>query len=63
MAENEMPNAADLGDALDACVDLIEGWAYGPLFKAAGVEWPNGVCQAPALMDAKTLLRRIGRLR
>jgi hypothetical protein len=42
--------------ALAACVDLIETWAYGPLFQRAGITWPNGQCEAPALVEAKRLI-------
>lgn len=51
-----MAKDAQMRDALAACVDLIEGWAYGPLFEKAGVKWPDGICQAPALLEAKRLL-------
>lgn len=46
--------------ALAHLVDLVEGWAYGPLFKNAGVEWPDGTCQAPALVKAKALIAKAG---
>jgi hypothetical protein len=42
--------------AIIGLVALTEGWAYGPLFKKAGVQWPNGVCQADALVHAKRML-------
>lgn len=42
--------------ALAGCVDLIEGWAYGPLFERIGITWPDGKCSAPALLMAKALL-------
>jgi len=49
---------AELVEALIAAVDLLEGWAYGSIV-GAGVLWPNGVCQAPALVKAKALLKRV----
>lgn len=52
----DTPDAALLRVMLADCVALIEGWAYGPLFQAAGIEWPGGVCRAPALVAAKAAL-------
>jgi hypothetical protein len=49
----------ELARAVARCVDLIESWAYGPLFRNAGVQWPGGECQAPALTEAKALLLRL----
>ena len=57
---NEEYAVEDLATALRGCIDLIEGWAYGPLFEKAGIQWPNGVCQAPALVKAKKLLQDLG---
>lgn len=45
-----------LRSALWGTVHLLEGWAYGPLFEKAGVIWPAGKCQAPALLAAKKLI-------
>jgi hypothetical protein len=50
------PAEAELRAALAQCVDLIEAWAYGPLMQKAGIEWPHGVCEAPALVNAKRLI-------
>jgi len=45
-----------LKEALRGCVDLIEDWAYGPLFNKTGIQWPDGKCRAPALLEAKRIL-------
>jgi hypothetical protein len=50
------PTNSELIGALAACIELIEGWAYGPVFRKAGVQWPEGVCTAPALVEAKRLV-------
>jgi hypothetical protein len=42
--------------ALRGTVHLIEAWSNGPLFKNAGVIWPEGGCQAPALLEARLVL-------
>lgn len=47
---------ATVVSALAHLIDLVEGWAYGPLFEKAGVQWPDGKCQAPALVKAKEII-------
>ena len=42
--------------ALIGTITLIEKWANGPLFKAAGITWPEGGCNAPALLAARAAL-------
>lgn len=46
----------ELAEALADCVNLIEAWAYGPMFDK--VQWPEGVCMAPALLKAKALTKQ-----
>jgi len=43
----------ELEVALRGAIGLIEAWSNGPLFKNAGVIWPEGGCQAPALIAAR----------
>lgn len=51
------PAQRELATALAKCVDLIEAWAYGPVFNH--IKWPGGRCQAPALVKAKELLAKL----
>lgn len=42
---------------LKALCSLAENWAYGPVFKKAGVHWPDGKCNAPSFLEAKRWLK------
>lgn len=57
-SSNTGRECVELRVAIAQLVDLIEGWAYGPLLEKAGVIWPTGKCQAPALVKAKEILAR-----
>ncbi len=44
-------------EQLNHSVRLVENWAHGPVFKRAGVIWPNNTCNSPAYVNARKWLR------
>lgn len=45
--------------ALRGAVDLIESWANGQVFENSGIRWPEGGCNAPALLNARAVLSKV----
>ncbi len=49
-------NVDELLDGLEGCVDLIEAWIKGPIFRA-GIVWNSDDDHPPALQAARRLLK------